>query len=820
MAFYPKMGHIGCMKRMLFATLMAVMLLPLLSPEALTQSPVQTVKGTVRDADSKMVLPFVTVCLKADSTFLKCTATDDLGQFRIENVAVGRYSMNATMIGYNTYSTAGLLVQAGKEVIVEISLEESVLQLEAAEISATENRGEAINQMATVSARAFTIEETDRYAGSRGDPARMASNYAGVQGADDSRNDLIIRGNTPLGVLWRVEGIDIPNPNHFGVAGTTGGPVSILNNKVLANSDFFTGAFPAEYGNAIAGVFDLKLRNGNNQKHEFIGQFGFLGTEIMAEGPINKDKGSSYLLNYRYSTLAMFGALNINIGTNAIPQYQDFFARISSPTSKGGNISFFSFGGSSTIDILISQQKDTSEVDLYGENDRDQYFRTRMAVAGVSWVQPVNEKVFVRSTTALAHERQNSIHEYVWRKIDTMGQFSVDSITPLLDYQFSINKLAHHTFVDYKVNRKNIMKAGITADWMFYNFTDSVNTIGTPDWTVRWNTRATGILVKPYLQWKHRFTDALSMSVGLTSSFFTLNNTNSPIEPRAGLRWQANKKHIVSLGTGLHSQTQPYYTYFYQKNDSLNRPVQFNREMGMTRSIHTVAGHEWYARPTFRVKTEVYFQHLFDIPVGVSTNSFSLINQGSGFSRFFPDSLQNTGTARNYGLELTVEKFFSKAFFALFTASVFDSRYRGSDGVERNTDFNSNFAANVLIGKEYTFKKKNRLNIGTKLTVAGGRRYGLVDVAASEAQNEIVFLDDQYNEFQFEPYFRLDLKVNYNINRKRWGHEFALDLVNVTRQQNILNLTYAPVPGDPTANPIRENYQLGFLPVFYYRVQF
>jgi len=812
-----KMKQIADMKSAVINGLLAVFFISLVH---ISCAQTQTVKGTVRDMDSKLPLPFVTVCVKADSTFLKCMATDEHGKFRFENIPVGRYAMIATMIGYNPYKASGVLVQSGKEVIMEISLEESVLQLEAAEISATENRGEVINQMATVSARAFTIEETDRYAGSRGDPARMASNFAGVQGADDSRNDLIIRGNTPLGVLWRVEGIDIPNPNHFGVAGTTGGPVSILNNKVLANSDFFTGAFPAEYGNAIAGVFDLKLRNGNTQKHELTGQFGFLGTEIMAEGPINRDKGSSYLLNYRYSTLALFGALNINIGTTAIPQYQDFFARVSTPTRKGGNLAFYAFGGSSTIDILISQQKDTSEVDLYGENDRDQYFRTRMAVAGVSWIQPISERLFLRSTTALSHERQTSVHEYVWRNIDTEGRFTVDSITPLLDYNFSINKLAHHTFIDFKTNRKNVFKAGITADLMFYNFLDSVNTIGLQDWTVRWDTKSSGLLLKPYVQWKHRFTDELSLSLGLTSAFFTLNNSSSPIEPRAGLRWQVSKKHILSAGLGLHSQTQPYYTYFFQKKDTLNRTVQYNLDMGMTRSIHTVVGHDWYVRPTFRIKTEAYFQYLFDIPVGVETNSFSLINQGSGFSRFFPDSLQNSGTARNYGLELTVEKFFSKSVFAMLTMSLFDSRYKGSDGVERNTDFNSNYAANLLVGREFTFKNKNRLSLGTKITIAGGRRYGLVDTAASEEQKEVIFLDDQYNEFQFRPYFRADLKVNYNINRERFSHEFALDLVNITRQQNILSLTFAPVPGDPNANPIRENYQLGFLPVFYYRIQF
>lgn len=142
--------------------------------------------------------------------------------------------------------------------------------------------------MATVSARSFTVEETSRYAGSLNDPSRMAANYAGVSSTSDARNDIIIRGNSPLGVLWRLNGMEIPNPNHFGSLGTTGGPVSILNNNLLDKSDFLTGAFPAEYGNALAGVFDLQMRSGNNEKTEFLGQVGFNGFELGAEGPIGK----------------------------------------------------------------------------------------------------------------------------------------------------------------------------------------------------------------------------------------------------------------------------------------------------------------------------------------------------------------------------------------------------------------------------------------------------------------------------------------------------------------------------------------------------
>lgn len=169
----------------------------------------------------------------------------------------------------------------------------------------------------------------------------MAANFAGVSIVDDSRNDIIIRGNSPIGLLWRLDGVEVPNLNHFSAAGTTGGPVSMINNNLLANSDFFTSAFPAEYGNAMSGVFDLKMRNGNNQKREYVGQIGFNGFELGAEGPFKKGEGS-YIVNYRYSVLGLMSKIGMKSGTgDATPYYQDLSFKINLPRTKIGKLSLF-----------------------------------------------------------------------------------------------------------------------------------------------------------------------------------------------------------------------------------------------------------------------------------------------------------------------------------------------------------------------------------------------------------------------------------------------------------------------------------------------
>lgn len=793
----------------------AVLLFLFICVSTFGQEITQTIRGQVVDQESRFPLIGVNVVLISDTTKLVGGISDENGNYRLDNIPVGRHAIRFTYLGYEEKVLSNIVVGSAKEVILNVKLEESLVSLEAVTITGRK-KGQVLNEMASVSAQAFSVDETDRYAGSRSDPARMASNFAGIQGQDDSRNDIVVRGNSPLGILWRVEGIDIPNPNHFAIAGSAGGPVSILNNKTLTSSDFFTGAFPAEFGNSVSGVFDLRLRNGNNQKHESSFQFGFLGTELMLEGPLSKETGSSYLVTYRYSTLSLFSALGIDIGTDAVPKYQDASFKLNFPTKKGGNISVFGLGGASDIDILISEQE-KPEVDLYGENDRDQFFGTSMGVIGATYTKSMNENTYVKTSVALSGEEQHSEHIYLHRHIDADGFWVVDSTNPLMGYQFAQGKFSLSSHLNKKLDRANSLKMGVNADYYRWKHHDTAF-LGA--WTTRWDYRGGGFLLQPYVQWKWKITEDFTLNSGIHAQIFTLNNSVSGPEPRLGMRYKLNEKQVLSAGIGMHSQLQPTYTYFYQQYDGNGNPVLHNIDMGFTKSDHYIMGYENSLTKNLRMKSEVYYQRLYNIPVEVNPSSFSLVNQGSGFQRFFPDSLMNAGTGRNVGIELTFEKFFHRNYYFLFSGSIFDSKYRGSDGVERDTDYNGRYAFNLLAGKEFSVGKKGILGVGTKFTTAGGRRYGPVDIPASKAINELVWVDSTYNTLRLSDYLRWDLKINYKINAKKVSHEIALDLVNVLGIENVLGLTYAPDPTDPNDNPIRENYQLGFLPIFYYRIDF
>ncbi|CAN5206842.1 carboxypeptidase-like regulatory domain-containing protein [soil metagenome] len=826
---------------MLARLLLLSLLLPIYAHAQLNQ----TLRGRVVDKESKYPLAGATV--RVEDALLG-GLTDTSGVYRIATVPVGRRTVRITLVGYKDVLLNNIIVDAGRETILDVDLEETSQQLATVTVKA-QRTGEARNDMAVVSARQFSVDEADRYAGSRGEPARMASNFAGVQGADDSRNDIVIRGNSPQGVLWRLEGVSIPNPNHFAIAGTSGGPVSIINNRYLANSDFFTGAFPAEFGNTVAGVFDLKLRNGNNERHEKTVQFGFLGTEAMVEGPLSKKSGestapadrlgASYMVSYRYANLGLFNKIGLDIGTQAVPSYQDGFFRLNFPLksrtgASAGSISLWALGGASTVDILISQQK-ADDRNIFGQNDRDQYYTSRMGVAGLTYTRPVNKQTFWKTTLAMSGNAQKASDNYLFLRKDGAGnplvqdsRFVIDSLRPTLDYKFQEVRYTLSSFVNHKTGPGSTLKLGVNTDVFHFTAFDSVRTFILPastqftPWRSRWNANEVFALLQPYVSYRTRLTTNLTLTAGLNALLLTLNrHSSSPVEPRIGLSYDLPNRQKLSVAVGLHSQMQPTYTYFYQTPDlkSSRYPsplVAENRSVGLTKSWHYVASYNRLLGRNLRLLLEAYYQQLFNVPVEQARSSFSMLNTGAAFSRIFPGPLVNTGVGKNYGVELTLEKFFSNNYYFLITGSLFDAKYKGSDDVWRNTDFNGRYALNALFAKEIPFRRSS-LSLGAKFTATGGRWYGPVDEVASRQNQEIVFASATRNSLQFAAYKRFDIKIDYKINRKRLTHTIAVDLVNVLGIKNLLSLSYAP---QPDGTFIKQEYQLGFLPVFYYRVNF
>jgi hypothetical protein len=767
-----------------------------------SQQLTQTVNGKVVDSQTEAPLAGVSVIIKNTDLVLGAR-TDNNGFFKIDNVPVGRQTVEFSYIGYLSYSEKNIFITTTREIYLEIKLEESVTSLNEVFVTVKQRKDESINQNAPVSARTFSVEETERYSGSIGDPARMASNFAGIATLCDQRNDIVIRGNSPLGVLWRLDGIEIPNPNHFSSFGASGGPISILNNNLLTNSDFFTGAFPAEYGNALSGVFDLKMRYGSNQKYEYVAQAGMNGFELGAEGPIVKNN-SSFLINYRYSTLAIVDAMGFKVGIDAIPFYQDASFKISSGYTKLGRFSLIGIGGYSYVNEFDSK-RDTSE--LKNGRGEDYTFGSGMGSVALIHKLLVNNKINIENSISLSYTISHISED----------RFSLKFPEPAAYYRQKSDEkgIDFSTTVKYKLNPKNTFQGGISFKMLQFQFTDSIKSGN--NFIVNMNRSGSYNLLKSYIEWQHKFSDNLASYTGLHFILFTFNNRYSA-EPRLGLKWSFSSNHSINLGFGLHSQLAPRMFYVVESETKPGEYDELNKELGFSKSMHFVIGYNWLISDNLRLKFESYFQHLYDIPVKENDPAYSILNFGDTYFNQLPiiDSLINEGSGKNYGIEMTLEKFLNKGYYSLVTASFYESKYKGFDGIERNTAFNGNFILNALAGKEFKIGEKNFLSFNLKVTYAGSLRYVPYEILQISPNHYVQNFDwSKAYENRRDDYFRLNGRFGYKLICKKFSMELAVDFMNMTNHKDIFTEDFNSGTGK-----VEYSYQFPFIPIGFLRFQF
>lgn len=769
----------------------------------------QTIRGFVVDEITGSSLPGVRIELSNSQQQLNTMSQTD-GSFSIENTALGRWTLEASFIGYNKTTINNIVVNSGKETILEIKLSEQTTELKEIVVRNTIRKEKALNDMALISARTFSKEETERFAGSLGDPARMVANYAGVMAGNDSRNDIVIRGNSPLGVIWRLEGIDIPNPNHFGAQGSTGGAVSMLNSNLLSNSDFITGAFPAEYGNGTSGVFDLNLRSGNYSKYEFTGQVGFNGFEAAAEGPIsmgkNQSKGS-FIADYRYSTLDLVSKMGMDLGTGtAIPEYQDFSTIIDLPTKHAGRFKFIGLFGKSNIELgrSFDQEEATSHSDFGTAIN----FGSNLAFTGITHTYYFNKNSRLKSCISYNESASSTV-------FDTVDYVNKNYFTA---YSGTLKerKVGISSSFKQKLSAKNNYTFGISADIYFTSFKDSSwmdeyqKTIA-----IRSAENKKSYLLKAYGEYQHKFNDVLISTLGLYSQYYQLSNELA-LEPRASTKWNFSPKQSVSIGYGLHSQIQSRIVYYDQTyNETTGTYSEQNHNLKSTKAQHFVIGYDNEFANNYRLKLEGYCQNLYDVPVSAAEPQYSMLNMGAEYYLETPDSMINSGKGLNYGIEITFEKFLSRGYYFLLTASIFDSKYQAYDKTWYNTAFNTNYVLNFLGGYEWKLGKNKFLTFDIKSVWSGGRRYTPINLEESIKDGKTVYDNEHAFENRFSDYFRTDLRIGYKLNGKHITQEWALDLQNISNNPNIYSQSY-----NKYNKSIATTYQQGFMPMMLYRINF
>ena len=785
----------------------------LLGISAKSQTPTQTIRGSVIDKENLMPLIGAEIAILT-TVPISGTITGVDGHFKIENVPVGRHDLRINYLGYETMGIPNLLVTSGKEIVLNLEMLESAVQLEVATVIAAQDKSGTLNEMATVSARSFSVEETSRYAGSFYDPARMATNYAGVNvgSSDDLTNEIVVRGNSPRGVMWRLEGVEIPNPNHFGSMGNSGGGISMLSSSTLSNSDFYTGAFPAEFGNALSGVFDLNMRTGNNEKREYAFMLGALGVEAAAEGPFHQNGRGSYLVNFRYSTLAVLEAVGLSPVGDVLPKYADVSFKLNMPTKRAGNFALFGLGGQNSA--VFHPEIDSSSYDP--DNDDDWGFEERQVAGnlGLSHRILLSDHSYLKTVALVSHERL--IEEDYW--LDPEKNFTRHND---VKNEVVSNAARISTMYNLKVNARNTFRAGLIYSYLTFDFKyyddDNFDEEKGEQQILLFDNDGTTATLQGYAQWKHRFDNQWTFNAGLHYSQMMLNNKFS-IEPRAALTWQIDEKQSLSAAVGIHSKMEHLAAYLFEGTlpDGTNRVP--NKNLGLTKSMHAVLGYDRRLGENMRMKLEAYYQHLYDVPVeSIPGSTHSIINAFDIWDIIGAEQVNNDGTGRNYGIDLTLEKFFSNNYYFLVTGSLFESRYTPINKVEFPTRFDGRYNLTVLGGKEFKVgkNKKNIIGLNGKLILSGGNRFTPIDLEASRQTGDHEILEDQRFAEWAGAYGRLDLGVSYKINRPKLTHTILLDIQNVTNRQNIFTLYY-----DDDTQQIERYTQNGLFPIINYRVEF
>jgi hypothetical protein len=721
---------------------------------------VQNIRGTVRDKSSGAPIESAAVTTLSGDGPAAGATTDSLGRFVIRRMPVGRYDLQVRFLGYEPVVVKEILLSAAREAYLDVEMTENVTLLNEITVRPKINKAQPLNALALGSARMFSVEETSRYAGGFDDPARLASAFAGVAGSVGN-NAIVIRGNAPHFLQWRLEDVEIPNPNHFAeVTALGGGGMTAFSSQLMGHSDFFTGAFPAEYGNALSGVFDMKLRNGNDRKREHTFQLGALGIDFASEGPFRQAGRSSYVFNYRYSTMALLSSL-LPANAGGV-RYQDLSFKLHFPTVRAG---VFSLWGVGLID-RSGQKAKTDSLQWRCESDRqEQDVRQSMGAAGVRHTMSFKNGAWLNTSLAATVSR---LDYDVERLTDDALRLVPHSVVGHTNRRFIFSSVLTRKFSAAHTHKTGFSLTGLHCDLRHSNASGRrvlATVAEAAGFSALWAAHSSS---------SFNLSDVWRLNLGLHAQLFGLNRRYA-VEPRLGVRRRIGPRHSVALSYGLHSRLEMLHYYFIRSD--AGTPVHKN--LDFTRAHHLVATFERTFSADHHLRLEPYVQYLFRLPVAAG-RSFALLNLQR--DRFITDRLENTGKGLNYGIEATFEKYISQGYYYLLTASLFDSRYRAGDGLWRNTRYNRAYVFNLLGGKEWIYgrDRQHLFQANVRLSYQGGERYTPVDRTASQQAEEVVYHETRAFSEQYPPAFVCHFTVAWKINRKDRAHEFALKVINAT----------------------------------------
>lgn len=759
--------------------------------------PFQKIKGEIRNSNNQQAVIGASILL-FNKDFKKGTRSNSKGSFKFDSVPVGRYSFKVSFVGFET-QLQNIVLTSGKELILNIDLNESYVLANTVEVTASKDNFLPINEANIVSTSQFTLDDVERFAGSRGDPARMAQNFAGVLGVSNLRNDIIIRGGSPTELLWRLDGLDLPNPNHFGTQGATGGPVGQINSVLLNNSDFITGAFPSEYGDKMSGVFDLKTRNGNEDKYEYIAQLSYNGAELGVEGPLKFTKGS-FIANYRYSFLDLFKVMGMDLGIVGVPRYQDGMIKLHLVPNEKNQINITALYGKDNIFMQRDNLSDVVTGDWNLKSGNNNFS------VGLTWQYLFSENLYGKLLIGAVYDKYNTNIDSI-----TCDEIAIHKVISL-DKWFTQNSMEGYTNFKYNLfytpYKNHWITLGVEGKYKFYELNEKRYSFGWGDYT-NWDLDKTGNTLQTlsFINWNWKISPEFTSNIGLHSQYLQISNRYT-IEPRFGLSWNFIEGQFLNLAFGIHRQSLPLLLY-YSSND--------NNTLDFMESKHIVLGYSNQLTDNMIFKAETYFKDISKVPVSKGVSDYwSFLNIGTNFGSLGgKENLISNGTGRCYGAELSLIKHFSDGYYITSTASYARQEYKGSDGIRRYGGFDNIYIINILVGYEWKISDIFTMEFSGKYTMAGGAPFTPIDTITSRANNQTYYLTSQPFSIRKPDYKRFDLKIDFRTNFQKVSIIGYVSIENVFNTNNVLEYQWSN-----SKKKIESVYQLGFFPLGGVRFEF
>lgn len=711
------------------------------------------------------------------------TVTDVDGAFRFTAVPSGIHRVQTSFLGYRPVLVPEVWLRSGKVEVLDVAMQPA-----STEMGEVIVEGLAPRTMSPVSSYALTVEQSLRYPAAFFDPARLASTRPGVASTNDQANHFSIRGNGPSSNAWLLEGAEIVNPNHLTNAGTasdyptlSGGGVTILSAQMLGTSQLLTGGMPTAYGNALGGIMDLQLRRGVTDGPAFTAQAGLLGLDISAEGPFAKGGGSSYLVNYRYSTVGLLNAMGVDLGDEEIT-FQDLSFHVSAPLGRA-RISLFGMGGLSSNEFTALEDSTEWEFDKDSQNIT---YKAAMGALGSTLHVPLGERAIWHTTLVASENDQTRDADGIIFRRFTFSE----------EHRLNERKLTAVSYI-----------RGSLGTRLSYQFGGSVME-RVVDKTTALVEQTAGNLVRPYAHASIAVTDRLRLDAGLAYAHYTFNGSEA-FEPRAILQYRTGQKTSLAVAAGQRSQLPQVQSFPVRENaDLLN-----NEHIGLTLTQDIVIAVDHAFRPHIVLHAEVFIQQLMDVPVSDTSGIVFSPAQGTSMANIWDAplvmDLVPTGEGTNQGFELSLQHLFHRRLFYSVNATLYDATAMDTYGDSYNARWNTGFIGNLVVGKEFEKQKeelKRTWGVNGRVNGMGGQRLPMPGQP---------FTDGEPWGDQLATYYRLDLRIYLKREREGRSGMWALDLQNVTNAQNEAYRYF-----DTRKNEMVIKYQLGLIPNLSYRIEF